>query len=203
MDRKNYHKILSEYVPEYSLEYVIDLLERYPLHLKITRERQTKHGDFRMQNNRQPQITINYNLNSYAFLITLLHELAHFINYKNHKRRVAPHGTEWKNEFKNLMSPLLRPEVFPDELLKVLSKHMIDPKASSNSDPKLVLALKKYDTPTDKILLHTLTPGTQFILNQMHLTLGEKRRTRYLCEEVKSKKKYLVNQNAEVMILNF
>lgn len=168
------------------------------MHLKITKERQTKHGDFRVSYHGKPQITVNHNLNPYAFLITLVHELAHFVNYKKIKRKGEPHGVEWKTEFKYLMLPLLNNAVFPDDLLSVLAKHMKNPKASSNSDPKLVMALRKYDTPSDKVFLYHLETGSKFELNNMQFELGTKRRTRYECVEVLSKRKYLVNQNAEV-----
>lgn len=202
MDKNHYHKILSEYLPNNSIPYVIDLLEKYPLHFKITKERQTKHGDFRIQSNGKAQITVNHSLNPYAFLITLIHEMAHFVNFKNNKRKVDPHGVEWKMAFQHLMLPLLNQDVFPDDILRVLAKHMKNPKASSGSDSKLVLVLKSYDTPTDKILLHELEMGTVFQLNQMQFILGAKRRTRYECLEFHSKRKYLVSQHAEVILVN-
>ncbi len=200
MNKAHYHKILSEYIPLDSIDYIIELLEKHPLHLKITRERITKHGDFKVSANAKPQITVNFNLNPYAFLITLVHELAHFLNFKKNKRNVEPHGIEWKTEFKYLMLPLLRPEVFPDDVLSVLAKHMKNPKASSGADPDLVKVLRKYDPQTEeKTYLHQLSLGTIFELNTKKFKLGELRRTRYLCEEVRTKKQYLVSANAEVV----
>ena len=45
---------------------------------KVVKERKTKHGDFRKLKNGSNQITLNYNKNQFRFLITLIHELAHF-----------------------------------------------------------------------------------------------------------------------------
>jgi len=201
LDKNKYHKILLEYIPENAVNYVITLLETNPLHIKITKERSTKHGDFKLQTNGKPMITINYNLNPYAFLITLIHEIAHFVNFKKTKSRVDPHGIEWKTEFKYLMLPLLNNEVFPNDVLSILANHMKNPKASSSSDSKLVQVLKKYNPTNDKVLLHNLDIGTCFILNNMTLLLGDKRRTRFECTDIKNNKKYLVNQNAEVSIV--
>lgn len=202
LNKAHYHKVLSEYIPIHSIDYIIELLEKNPIHLKITRERLTKHGDFRVFGKAKPQITVNYNLNQYAFLITLVHELAHFVNFSKNKKNVEPHGIEWKTEFKYLMLPLLRPDVFPDDLLSVLAKHMKNPKASSSADPQLVKVLRQYDPQTtEKTYLHQLTIGTIFELNTKRFILGELRRTRYLCEEVRTKKQYLVSANAAVTLV--
>lgn len=58
------------------------------------------------------QITINQNLNKYAFLLTLVHEIAHLITYVNHGWNVKGHGPEWKNCFKKQITPFMRDEVF-------------------------------------------------------------------------------------------
>ena len=42
---------------------------------------------------------------------------------------VKPHGDEWKEEFQKMMLRFLNPEYFPDDILKALSRHMINPKA--------------------------------------------------------------------------
>ena len=63
-------------------------------------------------------------LNQYAFLITYLHEVAHLITYQKHKNKVAPHGKEWKNDFKIVLLPILNPQVFPDLLLKTLARQI-------------------------------------------------------------------------------
>ena len=57
---------LSNYLPEASIDLVIDLLNEYPHHLKIVNKRQTKHGDFRLTKDRKYQITINNNLNIFS-----------------------------------------------------------------------------------------------------------------------------------------
>lgn len=199
IDRLKWHTILAQHLPQQAVDYVIDCFEKYPIHLKITRERQTKHGDFRYQTGKQPVITINHNLNRYAFLITLLHELAHYTTFKKFSRNVLPHGAEWKNEFRMLMLPVLNNQVFPDELLSVLAHHLKNPKASSNTDSKLFLTLKKFDDHTQNPLyLSTCEIGESFSFQNRIFVLEEKRRTRYLCLDVVSRKKYLIHQHAAV-----
>ena len=56
------------------------------------------------------QITINNDLNKYRFLITLIHEMAHLVTFKDMPRS-KPHGKEWKINFQRLMLPFLHPEI--------------------------------------------------------------------------------------------
>ena len=86
MDKKKYQIVLKDYLPEKAIDGVIKLLDKYPVHLIITKKRVTKHGDFKVLRNGQLQITVNHNLNKYSFLLTLIHELAHLTTYKKIKK---------------------------------------------------------------------------------------------------------------------
>ena len=86
---------LKEYIPINALASVLSLLEQDNLLIKIKNERKTRHGDYRSLPNGKHQITINSNLNTYRFLITLIHEIAHFEAYKAYGKFIKPHGLEW------------------------------------------------------------------------------------------------------------
>jgi hypothetical protein len=197
MNKKEHQIILKDYIPEAAIEGIITLLDKHPIYFEISKERVTKLGDFRILRNGQPKITVNHNLNKYNFLITLVHELAHFTTYKKHKK-VKPHGKEWKNEFRNLMLPFLNNFVFPNDVLSYLAQYLKNPKAATGSDVQLSIALKKYDTDTNQTYLFQLKKGDAFKLRNKLFTLGNKRRTRYEAIEIKTKKKYLIHQNAEI-----
>jgi len=194
-------KILKKYLPEDALPQVLVLLEEYPCHLKIVNKRRTKHGDFKRFADGKVQITINNDLNRYRFLLTLIHEFAHLLTFRKHKR-VKPHGREWKNNFKMLMLPFLHPDIFPDEVLTELARYLINPKASSDGDMKLSLAMRNYDAFQHKKLIFELPAQSRFFYNNRTYIKGEKRRTRYECTEVQSHKKYVFHPNAEVEPLN-
>ncbi|MBC3759485.1 SprT-like domain-containing protein [Hyunsoonleella sp. SJ7] len=194
---------LESNIPNKALPEVEKLLEHDNLLVKIKNERKTKHGDYRPLPNGQHQITINSNLNPYRFLITLIHEIAHFEAYQKHGRFIKPHGMEWKRTFQRLMLPFLNPEVFPMEVLPLLAKHFKNPRASSDTDVKLSLALKQFDAPNDKTYIFEVPEGSTFKLyNGKVFQMGKKRTKRFECVEVRTGKIYLFNSNAEVELIN-
>ncbi|HXL57832.1 MAG TPA: hypothetical protein VN958_16335, partial [Chitinophagaceae bacterium] len=68
---------LATFLPEGSFENVVHYLHQHKVHLTVTRERKSVLGDYRNAvHGKNHRITVNGNLNKYAFLITLLHELA-------------------------------------------------------------------------------------------------------------------------------
>ena len=195
--------VLYQYIPETAVLRVLELLAHDNLTVKVKSERKTRHGDYKRLPNGKHQITVNSNLNSYRFLITLIHEIAHFEAYKEYDRFIKPHGVEWKYTFKHLMLPFLNPDIFPIELLPLLANHFKNPKASSDTDSSLALALRQYDETNDKTYVFEIPLGQSFKLYNGKVFLkGEKRRKRFECVEVKSGKLYLFNPNAEVELLN-
>ncbi|MFT5216545.1 MAG: SprT protein [Glaciecola sp.] len=194
--------VLKQYIPETAIPRVLELLDYDDLVVKVKNERKTRHGDYMRLPNGKHQITVNSNLNSYRFLITLIHEIAHFEAYKEYGRFIKPHGIEWKNTFQHLMLPFLNPEIFQNDLLPLLAKHFKNPKASSDTDSDLALALKQFDEANDKFFVFEVPLGKTFKLYNGKVFLkGTKRRKRFECVEVKSGKLYLFNPNAEVELM--
>lgn len=193
---------LKGYIPEHAIPKLKVLLEHDNLVIKIKNERKTKHGDYKRLPNGRHQITINSNLNQYRFLITLIHEIAHFEAFQNYGRFIKPHGKEWKRTFQHLMLPFLNPEVFPVDLLPLLANHFKNPKASSDTDAKLSLALKQFDKPNNKTYIFEVPIGKNFKLyNGKVFKMGKKRTKRFECIEVKTGRLYLFNPNAEVELI--
>lgn len=202
---EKFTKILKLKVPEPAINYVLDLWLKHPFSFKMPKSRKTCLGNYRQQGSMHT-VTVNADLNQYSFLITLIHEIAHqhvAVNKTIFKRNPEPHGREWKTTFSMLMNPLLIPEVFPEDILVVLSKHMKDPAASSMRDQKLVLALKKYDPKLEiaGFKLESLESGQKFLFNQKPYMKIENRRTRTLVECVKTKKRYTIPVFVEVSLI--
>lgn len=191
--------LLEKYIPSTSVQPVFELIRKNNVHLKIVNERVTRHGDYKKLINGGHQITVNANLNKYRFLITLVHEIAHLLAFRDYGRTIKPHGKEWKHVFQQLMLPFLRPEIFPSSLLPLLAIHFKNPKASSDTDSKLSLALKEYDPPNDKNYIFEIPYGGTFRLyNGKLFKRGNKRVKRYECLDLSSGRIYLFNPNAEV-----
>lgn len=192
--------ILEPYLPEHSVDAVFELIKLYGVHLKIVNERVTRHGDYRRDANGYHQITVNSSLNKYRFLITLVHEIAHLAAFEKFGRKIKPHGEEWKLTFQKLMVPFIRPEIFPPALLPLLARHFRNPKASSDTDATLALALKQFDEKSsEKSYIFEIPYGSRFrIYNGKIFQRGAQRVKRFECIEVETGKIYLFNPNAEV-----
>ena len=190
--------IFYSFVPEKSNKLLQCWVDELKVTVKILAPRKTKLGDFKVRSN-QMSITVNNNLNKYSFLITLTHELAHAFVFKKYQNRLKPHAKSWQLTFKSLMLNFLTPDYFPDDILKVLSRHMISPKASTFADLELVRVLKKYDQ-LPSVTISDLAVGDSFkIANGKIFVKGEKIRKRYNCIEHKTNKTYLFHSFAEVI----
>ena len=202
MNEEKLYLTLQKHVPVSALEYCFALWRSSPFTLKITKTRQSKVGDFNSKRDvKHPQITLNHDLNPYLFLVTYVHEVAHLYVFLKYGNRVDPHGTEWKNAFKHLMSPILKPSIFPVEILHILQDHMVNPKASSFADADLTRAFRMFDKNADQMLcLSDIPEGSIFQFQKRYFMKGKLKRTRIVCKEISSKRNYLIP--AEVLVSN-
>ena len=195
-------EVLLNYLPEAAIHPLVEWLHKNKVQLRISQARSTKLGDFRVEHNGDyPRISVNYNLNKYAFLITLVHEMAHaeVFRMKSRFKRVQPHGKEWQSTFSRLMSPFLNEDIFPETLLPVLRNYFQKPKASSFSDSKLMRALKEYNQETEKKpQLLDLNQGDRFLLRNIPFQAEKKLRTRYRCRNLQNNRLYIIHGLAEV-----
>ena len=190
MDKK---KILNSYLPAGAVEMVFDRIKSKNVHLKITRNRKTKFGDYRPPvYHSNHRISVNHNLNPYAFLITFIHEYAHLLVFEKFKNRVLPHGKEWKHIYKLLMEEYIDAGIFPDELDKVLIKSIQNSKASHSSDLELSRILQIYDSKVTQIRVEDLPINSIFKVNNgKRFIKGEKQRIRYKCVCLDNDRLYL------------
>jgi SprT protein len=202
MNAEKIHQTLHQHVPDQACPYCFSLWQNAPFELKLTRNRQSKVGDFTSSKSiKNPRITLNKDLNPFLFLVTYIHEVAHLHVFLKFGNRVDPHGDEWKNVFKHLMGPMLENQVFPDQILHELRRHMVNPKASSFADADLTRALRSFDkNAAQYTALSDIPEGSIFHFQGRYFKKGKMKRTRVLCNEIKTKRNYLVP--AEVLVSN-
>jgi SprT protein len=192
---------LRSYLPPGSFEPVLYYLQHYKVHLTITRERASVLGDYRNQlPHKNHRISVNGNLNTYAFLITLLHELAHLLTYERHGHRVQAHGPEWKTAFSQVLAQFLEQGLFPDDVAKALQKTIRNPAASSCADTGLLRVLHRYNARKPGWqLVETLPDGSLFKLKDGRVFKRQVVvRKRIKCVEVATGKAYLFSPVYEV-----
>lgn len=195
---------LSAFLPEGSTEDVLAFLHHYKVHLTVKRQRASVLGDYRHAFGiRGHRITVNGNLNPYAFLITLLHELAHLLTFEKYRNRVLPHGKEWKAEFSGILVSFMDKKVFPPDIEQALMRTIQNPAASSCSDNALLRVLHRYDNKKPgSCLVENIPLNSLFkIRGERVFRKGEKVRTRYKCTELRTGLCYYFSGVYEVTLL--
>ena len=153
--------------------------------LEYSDPRKTKLADWRLRDGKQ-KITINYDLHPVQFFITLCHEIAHGITWNQYKRSVAPHGKEWKNNFRNVILPLLVGH-FGENNEKVIKDVMKNPKAAGI--PSEIRAI----TNPNQYTVDNIHMGVMFPFDGKMLTKIYKKRTKWVCLEPSTGKQWIVS----------
>ena len=188
--------------------YVAELLAAHPIDVRVSRPRRTKLGDHRGPSpaHRRHRISVNEGLNPYAFFTTLLHEIAHAATWERHgprRRRVRPHGPEWKAEFERILLPVVAGRMLPEDVGGAIERSMRNPAAATCSDRNLMLALARYDAvDAGLVFVESLPAGTIFRTDGGRLfRLGPKLRSRYRCIEQRTGREYRMHALCRVTLV--
>jgi SprT protein len=189
---------IQAHLPRAARPVVLHWMRRNPsVQVQVSPPRTSKLGDYRVATRRLPhRITVNEDLNRYAFLVVLIHEFAHYVTFAKYHRH-APHGAEWKAEYKRLMRPFISREVFPADLLRALGHHLHDAPSSSCVDHCLMRTLRRYDR-VPRPFLEELEENTVFGFNGKLFIKGRRMRTRFRCRCLNNRRIYLIDPTAEV-----
>lgn len=205
MQRKPLDKSkLTAYTTDAAAQLMVELIATYGFKLIIKKDRATKLGDYTHPTPQRPyhQITINGSLNKYAFIITFIHEVAHLIIWNKYKRKVSPHGEEWKLAYHNLLFPLISPTYFPEDVQVALKRHCSHIKSSSSYDIQLTETLGKYNENQELITtIRDIAQGDSFIYKGRLFIKGTPMRTRIKCECLTDRKSYVFHPLAPVDLL--
>ena len=189
---------VGPHLPPGAVAHVERLLVSGRLAVRIVPPRRTKLGDHRPP--RGPldphRISVNADLNPFAFLTTLLHEVAHAFAWERHRgrRRMRPHGPEWKHEFAAVVEPVIVSGTLPTDVADALARALRNPAAATCSDRGLALALARYDERTPgTVRVEDLPDGAVFRSGRHAFRAAEKLRTRRRCFECTSGREYRVH----------
>ncbi|MDH5827695.1 sprT domain-containing protein [Sphingobacterium faecium] len=198
---EDYSGTLRKYMPEVAAPIISRWINDTGCLLKISKSRSTKFGDYRAPyRGAGHRISVNHDLNPYAFLITTIHEFAHLKTWQQFKHQVKPHGIEWKDNFKQLMDPFLQLEVFPQDIKDAVVKYLENPAASSCTDLHLFRTLQRFDKQSEQIFTVEMLPEKEHfkLKNGRIFQKQSKIRKRYRCLEIMTNKVYLFSPIAEV-----
>ena len=188
--------LLEKYLPENCLPYLKKWFGDYVIHIKITRGRNSKLGDYRKMVDKSHQITINSTLQPPLFFFVLTHELAHLLAFENYGHRISPHGAEWKNTFRIMLLESFA--VYDEDLKPIILKFSKSPKANFMSSPDLVRYFHIEDYEDESSYIEDLEIKDQFIYRKQIYIIDEKRKKNYLCIQLDTGKKYIFKPLARV-----
>ena len=197
-------KILEQYLPADAAPLISRWIDYFKCEFKVSRNRNSKFGDYRPPHlGKGHRISVNYDLNIYAFLVTTVHEFAHLHTWNQHKHKAKPHGAEWKTNFQTMMQPFFEKDIFPPDIKHAITGYLNNPAASSCTDLTLYRSLRKYDAPKESVFTVEKIPAKSFfkLKDGRVFRKEEKLRKRFKCTEVNSERIYLFSPVAEVELI--
>ena len=181
--------LLEKYLPENSLPYLKNWFGEHVIHIKITRGRNSKLGDYRKMPDKSHQITINSTLQPQLFFFVLTHELAHLIAFERYGFRISPHGTEWKNTFREMLLESL--SIYENDLKPIIFKFSKSPKANFMASPDLVRYFHISNSEDETDFLENFIIGENFKYKNQPYLINEKSKKNYICTNLNTGKKYI------------
>ncbi len=188
--------LLEKYLPENTLPFLRKWFGEHYIHIKITKGRNSKLGDYRKMPDKSHQITINSTLPPQLFFFVLTHELAHLLAFENFGYRISPHGAEWKNTFRTMLLESI--SIYSEDLKPMMMKFSKSPKANFMASPDLVKYFRIDNYSDESSYIEDLKEGDRFIFRKQIYSIEEMRKKNYLCINLNNKKRYIFKPLARV-----
>lgn len=187
---------LEKYLPQNTLFYLRKWFSNHYIHIKVTKNRNSKLGDYRKLRDNSHEITINSTLAPQLFFFVLTHELAHLIAFEKFGRRIAPHGNEWKHTFREML--LESTDAYEEDLKPIIIKFSRSPKANFMASPDLVKYFHIENQNDDEVFIEKLSKGENFIYQDQKYLLEGLIKKNYLCMNLATGRKYSFKPLARV-----
>lgn len=187
---------LEKYLPSNTLHYLKVWFADYYIHIKVTRNRNSKLGDYRKLQDHSHEITINSTLAPQLFFFVLTHELAHLIAFEKYGRKISPHGNEWKETFRQMLLQSL--SVYEENLRPIILQFSKSPRANFMASPDLVKYFHIEKQEDSLTFIEELGKGDFFMYrNEKYLLEGLVKKN-YLCKNLATGRKYSFKPLARV-----
>ncbi|KMQ69798.1 transcription elongation protein SprT [Chryseobacterium sp. FH2] len=187
---------LEKYLPQNTLQYLKIWFSDYYIHIKITRNRNSKLGDYRKLPDNSHEITINSTLAPQLFFFVLTHELAHLIAFEKYGRKISPHGNEWKETFRQMLLQSL--DIYEEELKPIIVRFSQSPKANFMASPDLVKYFHIEKQEDNLRFIEELKKGEYFLYRNEKYLLEGLIKKNYLCKNLATGRKYSFKPLARV-----
>ena len=188
--------LLEKYLPENTLPFLRKWFGEHYIHIKITKGRNSKLGDYRKMPDKSHQITINSTLQPQLFFFVLTHELAHLIAFENFGRQISPHGAEWKQTFREMLLESI--SIYSEDLKPIILNFSKSPKANFMASPDLVRYFRIENYEDESSYIEDLEINGRFIYRKRTYVILEKLKKNYLCMNLDNGKKYIFKPLARV-----
>ncbi|WP_312769395.1 SprT-like domain-containing protein [Epilithonimonas sp.] len=187
---------LEQYLPENTLPFLKKWFADHYIHIKITKNRNSKLGDYRRMPDRSHQITVNSTLDQQLFFFVLTHELAHLIAFEKFSFSISAHGKEWKDTFREMLLESI--DIYSNDLKPIIKRFAKNPKANFMASPELVRYFHIEEPDGNNIFIEDLAINDKFHYKGEAYIILEKKKKSYLCIHLKNSKKYLFRPLAKV-----
>lgn len=181
---------------------ILTYLKENNCKLTICKPRKTKLGDFRVRGE-QKQIKVNQGMNQYRFVLTLVHEIAHLKTFIEFRNSVAPHGKQWKENYRQLMQLWNIKALFSNsaDLITVFNNEWNAPKACAGIHTETELKLRQYDEGAEGVMLQDLGAHALFDFKGVRYEKLQNRRSRVLCKRLDDQRLYTIHKASWVVEL--
>jgi hypothetical protein len=180
--RYDLREALIPYILEKAIEYVVALLKKHDIALRIETPRKESLGYCKSNQN---IIGINNDLEKDRFLSVFIHEYAHQLTFSTFLI-VPVHGAEFYYCFQELVLKFIS--------IKIIPKEMFLPIVNRSGDYEYY---KKYDS--FKFRLKTLRLNSHFIYQDEILIRGKGRKGFINCTNVSNNRVIILNQDTEIL----
>ena len=162
-------------------------LKPYSCHIRITKKRHSKLGDYRYRSGETQQISINGDLEPQLFFFVLTHEIAHLITFSA-DRKILPHGKEWKTCYRNLLLESLN--IYKEDFRPMVMAFSKTPKANYMATPEIV---RYFSKNTTEDFIEDLDPGHIFEYQNQTFEILEVRKNAIFAKPAFGKKIFIPN----------